>query len=104
VIGWGGTTAALWLGGTAFHLAGPDPVAWLPMLGFALVYATTVGRIMTSIRTTPVLRRNLLRREGDPLPPFVTPTPVPERAAPAQPVSIEAPVAESGMADVHAEA
>jgi hypothetical protein len=84
VIVWGGGTAVLWLTGAAVHLAGSDPVAWLPMLGFGLVYAVTVGRIVRSLWATQPLRRNLLRREGDPLPPIVRlPAPVQPAAAPS---------------------
>jgi cellulose synthase (UDP-forming) len=81
VVLWGGGTALAWLVGVAPHLTGDDVLAWIPMLAFALVYAATVGRIITALPAPNVLRRNLRRREGDPLPPFVSrPTPAPTGA------------------------
>jgi len=50
------------------------------MLGLASVYAASVGRIILSLRTPTVVRRNLTRREGDPLPPYIPRTVVSEAA------------------------
>jgi cellulose synthase (UDP-forming) len=80
VVLWGGGTALAWFAGAAAHLGGPDPLAWIPMLGFASVYAASVGRIILSLRTPTVVRRNLTRREGDPLPPYIPRTVVSEAA------------------------
>lgn len=75
---WGGGTALAWLVGTVVHLTTSGAMAWVPMLFFASVYALSVGRLVVSLRTQPILRRNLRRREGDPLPPFIPATVVPD--------------------------
>jgi cellulose synthase (UDP-forming) len=84
VVLWGGGTALAWLGGVVAHLGGTDPLAWVPMLGFATVYAASVGRIIGSLRTETVIRRNLTRREGDPLPPYIPHTVVSEAGSPTE--------------------
>jgi cellulose synthase (UDP-forming) len=82
VVLWGGGTALAWLVGAAVHLGGTDPLAWIPMLAFAAVYTASVARIMLSLRTETVLRRNLTRREGDPVPPYIPYTVVAEAPPP----------------------
>ena len=71
VVLWGGGTSLLWIGGAAAQLrASRDFTAWLPMLAFSLVYAQAYARIIVTLPETPLLRRNLRRREEDPLPPW----------------------------------
>jgi cellulose synthase (UDP-forming) len=91
VVGWGGGTALAWLIGVGAHLASADAIAWLPMLGFALVYAASIGRILMSLPTEQTLRRNLRRREADPLPQFrLRPEAGIGPATPASPVDVSA--------------
>lgn len=91
VVVWGGGTALLWTAGTLAQMrATGDYAAWTPMLAFSAVYAVAYGRVIVTIPKSRAFRKNLRRREHDPLPPFVPRTvPVAPVAAPvAAPVGV----------------